>query len=259
MTHRHAEPLIRFVIGGVQKGGTSALARYLGRHPAIRLPEGKEAHVFDAPGFDEQATPAEIDTAFLPLFGPSAGTEIHGDATPFYIFHPRVVARIARYNPSMRWIVLLRDPIDRALSHFHMERARGNERRPFWLALMLEDWRLRGHTDDFSRGSRLRRFSYRARSDYAPQLHHLHANFPTHQILLLRSSDLMQAPHATLMRVCQFLGIQMPAGDRGDYEPVFAGDYRPWPAKGWRRRLLRWWWRHEFASQAELGLHWDDS
>ena len=51
-----AEPLVRFLVGGVQKAGTSALAQYLGLHPRLRLPTGKEAHVFDAPDFDDVVT-----------------------------------------------------------------------------------------------------------------------------------------------------------------------------------------------------------
>src|SRR5690606_6027750 len=138
-------PRIGFVIGGMQKAGTSALTNYLAEHPALRLPTGKEAHVFDAPAFDESATAADIDAAYAPHFPPGASDALHGDATPIYAFHPRLVARIARYNPAMRWIVLLRHPVDRALSHFHMERGRGKEYWPLWPAMLLERWRLRGH------------------------------------------------------------------------------------------------------------------
>jgi Sulfotransferase family len=89
------EPLIRFVIGGVQKGGTSALSRYLGAHPQLRLPRGKEAHLFDAPDFDDAWSTAEIDARYARAFDAADTSTLHGDATPFYVFHPRVVARIA--------------------------------------------------------------------------------------------------------------------------------------------------------------------
>ena len=46
-------PRVRFVIGGVQKVGTTALATFLGAHPGVALPDGKEAHLFDAPEFDD--------------------------------------------------------------------------------------------------------------------------------------------------------------------------------------------------------------
>src|SRR3546814_8903849 len=109
-------PLLSFVIGGAQKAGTSALARYLGAHPAIRLPRDKEAHVFDAPAFDEAGTAAQIDARFATHFDPAdqAHASLYGDATPIYLFHERFVQRIARYNPALRWHILLRDPVDRA-------------------------------------------------------------------------------------------------------------------------------------------------
>ena len=110
------EPRIRFLLGGVQKAGTSALARYLSTHPRLRLPIDKEAHVFDAPDFDEGWTPEQVDRRYADRFDDAGAGAIHGDATPFYVMHPRVVARIARYNPGMRWIVLLRDPVERARS-----------------------------------------------------------------------------------------------------------------------------------------------
>ena len=156
------EPRIAFLVGGVQKAGTSALAQYLRASPGLRLPADKEAHVFDGPDFDEGWSPAEVDAHHAhKLPGDVPGTLL-GDATPFYLFHPRCVARIARYNPAMRWIVLLRDPVERARSQHHMERERGHERLPLWLAVLLERRRLRGHADDLARGSRLRRCSYRA-------------------------------------------------------------------------------------------------
>jgi Sulfotransferase domain len=250
------EPLIRFVIGGVQKGGTSALSRYLGAHPQLRLPRGKEAHLFDAPDFDDAWSTAEIDARYARAFDAADTSTLHGDATPFYVFHPRVVARIARYNPAMRWIVLLRDPIQRALSHYHMERIRGHERWPFWAALLLERSRLRGQEANFERSSPMRRHSYRARGDYAAQLAVLQSHFPRDQILLLQSASLERDPSGTVAQACRFLGLEPPT-EPGDYARVFPGDYTRWPPGGWRDRLLRRWWRRELDAQACLGLAWD--
>lgn len=243
MTPTAPEPRISFLVGGVQKAGTSALARYLAAHPRLRLPRDKEAHVFDTTDFDDQWTPAQVDRRYASLFDEAADdVALLGDATPFYLVHPRVVARIARYNPNMRWIVLLRDPVERALSHFHMERQRGTEHWPLWPALLLERWRLRGHHEDLRRSSPLRRHGYRLRGDYARQLDVLHAHFPRAQVLLLRSERLREQPDACMREVCAFLGIDPPAAD-ASYPPVFVGDYPP-PGR-WTRGLLRWLLRHE--------------
>lgn len=217
-----SRPLIRFLIGGVQKGGTTALAGYLAAHPDVRLPLRKEAHVFDAPDFDEAWTPTDIDQRYRPLLPSDDG--LCGDATPIYIFHPRFVQRIARYNPAMRWILLLRDPAERAISHYHMERSRGLEWWPLWAALLFERWRLRGHHDDFTADSPLRTWSYRARGDYASQLDVLYANFPAQQVLLLRSEELATDPAGCLSRVHAFLGLAGPPPRT--LEPAFVGSYR---------------------------------
>ena len=59
-------PQVAFLIGGMQKAGTSALARYLRAHPSLRLPAGKEAHVFDMPAFDDTWSTADIDALYVP-------------------------------------------------------------------------------------------------------------------------------------------------------------------------------------------------
>jgi len=233
-------PLIQFVIGGVQKGGTTALARFMSAHPQIALPQGKEAHVFDAPDFDERWTSAQIDARYAAHFTQVADAALHGDATPIYCFHPRIVKRIAAYNPQMRWILLLRHPVERAISHYHMERRRHQESWPLWPALLLERWRLRGHWQDFSEHSPLRRYSYRARGDYARQLDTLYAHFTPEQILLLRTQDLAAQPAQTLTDIWSFLGVKSTIAAPTHYERIFTGDYRPILHRSLQFRLLTW-------------------
>ena len=130
-----AAPRIGFVIGGVQKGGTTALARFVSRHPALQLPDCKEAHVFDSPDFDESWGVEQIDERYGEHFPDGWHPEmLYGDATPIYCLHPHFVRRIAAYNPDMRWIVILRHPVERAISQYRMERARANESWPLWPA-----------------------------------------------------------------------------------------------------------------------------
>ena len=257
MTSSPAERLLHFVIGGVQKAGTTALAKYLGMQPGVLLPRDKEAHIFDAADFDDAADPSQVDARYLPLFGAADDTVMRGDATPIYLFMPQAIARIARYNPAMRWIVLLRDPVARAISQHHMERQRGDERWPLPLALLLEPWRLRRDAANVSPESSLRTHSYRARGDYAGQLDTLFVHFPRNQVLLLRSDALHSAPAATVSRACEFLGIPPPVPDQG-YAPEFIGDYPRIPHGSLRWRLLRWWFRRELTAMRErYGLCFD--
>lgn len=240
------EPLVRFVIGGVQKGGTSALARYLGSHPGIRLPAGKEAHVFDDPRAGDWSS-ARIEAAYQAHFPRvKPGSAMCGDATPIYCLHPHLIERIERYNPKMQWIILLRDPVDRAISHYYMERNRGHERLPLWAALLAEPWRLRGHHDDFSDDSALRRHSYCARGRYARQLDALHRRFAPDRILILRSMDLLTRPGDCMQRVYAFLGVPAPALAPA-FEPVFQGSYGSKSRHSWVRWALRQRFRRELS------------
>lgn len=249
-------PMVCFLIGGVQKAGTTALARYLSGHPSIALPREKEAHVFDAPDFDERWASSDIDGRYAGHFDAARADVRYGDATPIYCFHPVFVRRIAKYNPAMRWILLLRHPVDRAVSHYHMERARGNESWSFWPAMLLERWRLRGHEEDFSSASPLRLFSYRARGDYARQLDVLLSHFPWEQILLLHSRDLATAPDLVLSKVSEFLGVAPPVDET--YPRVFEGRYTPLSRTGWRWRLMAWLMRRSIcAARERYGLELD--
>lgn len=236
------EPRIRFLIGGVQKGGTSALAAYLSRHPSIALPDRrasdgppppgwhpawlKEAHVFDAPDYSAGWDVEVVDRRFARCFTAfGADGRLHGDATPATVFLPGVVDRVARYNPAMRWVLVLRDPVERAISHYYMERSRGAERLPLLAALLVERWRLRA-------GPRRaevawRQYSYQARSRYRAQLQALFARFPRAQVLVLANDDLAQQPAATVARVLRFLGLpDLPAGGQA-WPRVFDGGYVP--------------------------------
>ncbi len=226
------------MIGGAQKGGTTALATYLMDHPELALPRSKEAHVFDTPGFDERWDAARIDENFAEHFDPWSEGRIRGDATPITMFHPTLVARVARYNPSMRWLILLRDPVERAISHYFMERGRRLESRSLLAAVLLERRRLRGHRDDWSPNSPLRVCSYAARSRYTGQLEVLYEHFPPAQVLVLRSDDLALRTDQVLAQVTDFLGVSAAATTK--HQRVFEGSYRAPATFSPGRLALRW-------------------
>ena len=204
-------PRISFMIGGAQKCGTTALTEFLRLHPQVRLPSNKEAHIFDAPDFDDAAVAANIDARFAPWFEqPWQDSLLYGDATPISLFLEPAIRRAARYNPALRWIILLRDPAERAISHHAMERARGNESLALLPALLAEPWRMRRARGDLGWNSSLRNHSYRARGEYAAQLQRLLQHFPREQVLLLRSIDLAQDAAATVRRVYAHMGLAGP-------------------------------------------------
>lgn len=228
-----------FIIGGAQKCGTSAIARYLSAHPQVQLPGAKEAHVFDLPSFDDEWTTEDIDRRFDRHYaGEALPGVIRGDATPITLFHARLVARVARYNQRMKWIILLRDPVERAISHYFMERGRGKESRSLAVAIAAERFRLLRHMDDLSPESPLRIASYATRGRYCRQLDILFRHFPREQVLLLRSQDLNKEPRGTVAAALTFLGLE-PNLPLHAYPPVFEGRYSSPPMWSPGRWLLR--------------------
>lgn len=200
-------PLVDFMIIGAQKGGTNALYRFLRQHPGIGMSSRKEVHLFDAPEYSNDWTPERIDERYRPFFEPLDAERVRGEGTPIYLFFPEIARELGRYHPELKLIVLLRDPVERAISHYYMERSRGGERWPLWLALLCEPFRLRRCRDPRARGSAMRVASYRSRGLYSRQLRNLYRHFDPERVLILRTSELMERHDAVLRRVFAFLGV----------------------------------------------------
>jgi hypothetical protein len=193
--------LVDFVVGGVMKGGTTALSAFLDQHPEICMASGKEAHFFDT---DEHFGPGRRPDPdhYLSHFSPAPSARVLGDATPIYLYWEPVPARVAAYNPRMRWVLLLRQPVERAYSHWNMLWQNGQERLGFAEAVAAEPARLAAGPS-----GQCRVYSYLDRGFYARQLRRLFRVVPHRQVLVLRSEDLRRDHHATLRRIFAFLGV----------------------------------------------------
>ncbi|MFZ5705454.1 MAG: sulfotransferase domain-containing protein [Pseudomonadota bacterium] len=195
---------VDFLVSGVQKGGTSALFEYLREVPGLHLPDVKEAHFFDD---EEQDWDRPDEAAYHALFPDRPGR--WGEATPIYLYWPNAIERIARYNPAMRMILIFRDPVERAWSHWKMEYAKRKEREPF--AWCIREGRARLTPGDPQAPGHHRVFSYVERGYYGAQVERLLRSFPRTQCLFLRSEDLRTDPAGTIASVCAFLGVAPPA------------------------------------------------
>ena len=206
------EFLVDFLIGGTQKGGTTALAHFLNQHPEICLPAGKEAHFFDRPAYPNGADRAIIAQRYRTKFPDALRGRIVGEATPIYMYLPFVPERVHRYNPAMRWILLLREPVARAVSHYRMSRERGREWLPPGLAFRAETWRLwrARRLPTVAGRSSLRHHSYVDRGFYSAQIARIREWFPPEQLLVLTAESLRRQHEETLRAVYAFLGV----GDR---------------------------------------------
>jgi hypothetical protein len=204
VTPAATEPLVSFLVAGVQKGGTTALHSYLLEHPELNMGEPKEVHYFD----DEAETWARPDYARYHAAFASPGGRLSGEATPIYVYWPESLERIRAYNMAMRLILLFRDPVERAWSQWKMEYARGAETQPF--AWCVREGRSRVAESRDPPGHH-RVFSYVERGLYGAQLQRVYSLFPREQVLLLLADDLKQQPDQTLRRVCRFLDVAEPA------------------------------------------------
>ena len=205
------QPAVDFMIIGVQKGGTTALGQFLAQHPQIGMAEPKEIHLFDAEDYAPETPVADLDAHYRRHFPHCPAAQIRGEATPTYLFFPEIAPALKRYNPALKLIVLLRDPVQRALSAHRMQRTRGREHLPFALALLAEPWRLQRDRHPRRHRSATREHAYRRRGLYAAQLENLYAAFDSAQVLVLRSEDLRHHHEAVLHRVFNFLGVEQPA------------------------------------------------
>jgi len=194
------EKKVAFLVAGAQKSGTSALDAYLREHPELCFPREKELHFFDT---DRLFAVEPVDYApYHALFDPIPPQRLLGESTPAYLYWPHAVERIARYNAAMRFVILLRNPITRAYSHWNYERLVHREPLGFLDAVRAYAERQRTMTP-----GRAKRFAYVDRGYYTEQLKRLWAHFPLGQTLIFKSEQLLDDPAAVLARIAEFLGV----------------------------------------------------
>jgi len=228
--HRLTAPfrvLPDFLLIGTMKGGTTSLFRYLAQHPDVLPPFRKEIKYFDCNYFKGNAW----YRAHFPLHTKfTDGSKLTGEATPYYIFHPTAHERVASVLPQAKIIIILRNPIDRAYSHYqHMLRV-GREPLSFEDAIAAESERLVGEAEKVAADPRYPtykhlQYSYLARGDYLPQIQHWHARFATTQVLILQSENLYTKTTETMKETQAFLGLK--TWHPKDYGVFKEGAYEP--------------------------------
>lgn len=204
-----------FLIVGAQKAGTTSLFHYVGQHPCVRTPFRKEVHYFDRNYYRS----IEWYRSFFPserrLARNAKGSgALTGEATPDYMVLPCYQERMKKdLKPETKFVVCLRNPVDRAFSHFQMERNLGNEPEAnFERALDLEEDRLTGEvekicSDPSYDNYKFRHYSYKTRGRYSEQLKNLFSLFDRSQVYALKSEDLFCDPARVTKGVFDFLGL----------------------------------------------------
>jgi hypothetical protein len=199
-----------FVVIGAQRAGTTTLFFHLRRHPAIGDASRKEVHFFDS----EYARGDDWYRSFFPSDAAMRrkGERFAGEATPSYLFHPLAPARAAELLPDAGFLVMLRDPVDRAWSHYAHQVALGNEALSFDRAIAAEAERLEEEVDrvaaDPDRSAdRLRRYSYLARGNYAPQLERWFEAVGRARVHTIVSEEFFRDPEPAFRSLERFLEL----------------------------------------------------
>lgn len=186
-------PLPGFVIIGAQRAGTTSLYRWLWNQDDVARAFTKEVHYFDLHyEHGERWYKSHFDV-------PRPGI-ITGEASPYMLFHPLAPQRAARdLDASTRFIVLLREPVDRAISQYWHERNDNIEAEPIERAIALEAERLAGTEEVLLRGEHSfahQHYSYRARGEYAGQLRRWFDAVGRERMLVLEFERLFSDPMA---------------------------------------------------------------
>jgi hypothetical protein len=196
------------LIIGAQKGGTTSLFQYLVQHPRVLPPFRKEVHYFDF----NYAQGVQWYRGHFPYVHRLRAGAVTLDASPYYLVHPLVPQRVAELLPQVKLIAVLRNPVDRALSHYHHEVRGGREQLSFAEALDRESERLAGEEERLQNdpdyySPNHHRYSYIRRGRYVEQLRRWLQYFPPSQLLVLQSERLFRDPAATTATVHDFLGL----------------------------------------------------
>ena len=189
-----------FILAGAQKSGTTALHYFLSKHPNVTMGDQQEMHFFD----DDEAFAGEADYDSLHRHFPRvARSTIAGECTPSYLYWKPAAERIWQYNPKIKLLVLLRNPIDRAFAHWNMQRFKGREPLDFLEAVKEEKIRIAGAPP-----IEARRFAYVDRGLYAQQLKRFFQFFPREQVKVMKFEDFQTHQRGTLDSIFSFLGLK---------------------------------------------------
>ncbi len=206
-----------FFIGGVQKGGTTSLYYALTHHPQIIQAKNKETYYYGTtPNYEKglHHYRSFFATDFLKKRRESATgkTVLTLDASTNTIDSKEAALRILKDNPKAKIIFILRNPAERAYSHYKMSVKMGWELTDFEKALELEDRRIedgkKNVLSDSKHNFAYQRLGYRSRGIYVNHLEHWFKDFPNENILVTSSENFFNDPSKVFNSICAFLGIE---------------------------------------------------
>ena len=191
---------VNLLVCGVQKGGTSSLHEYLSKHPKVFMSKQKELHFFDNEKIFS-SIPVNINF-YHQHFNFKGNYKFYGESTPIYFYWNQSPFRIFSYNPDVKIIILLRNPIERAFSHWKMEFRKNNDSLNFTEAIKNENKRIK---IDLPFQHRI--YSYIDRGFYFEQIRRLKFYFKVENILFIKSESFFSNPQNEMNKIFDFLDL----------------------------------------------------
>ncbi|HEY5889149.1 MAG TPA: sulfotransferase domain-containing protein [Acidimicrobiia bacterium] len=208
-----------YIIAGAMRSGTTALNSYLRQHPEVGVSSNKETHFFDH-NFDNG-----LDW-YRDLFPEEGRFLAVGEATPNYMFSPPALDRIQQTLPEAKLVVMLRNPIDRAYSHYWHDRVRNKVSAEFD-EVVQNEINGEGSPD-----------AYLARGIYRPQIEEISRRFSSDSVLIQIFEEMASDPKIVYATVCRFIGVDDTFIPDGLGDPVNKYiEFRSLAARNWSRHL----------------------
>ena len=223
-----------FIIPGAQRSGTTFLFSQLVRHPEIADTWQKDTEFFTlnyGKGFRWYRGNFPLRAGNAVMTAKGRRPRISGEATGYYLFHPGAPKRVHDALPDVKLVVVLRNPVTRAISHYHHEARGGQEHLPMADAFDAERERLEGELEKVNADPAYyshshHRHTYLMRGLYLDQIRAWRAYYPPEQMLVLKSEDIFTDPDRVFPRIFAFLGVT-PTWTPPEFEPRNVGKYAP--------------------------------
>jgi len=178
---------VNYIGIGVSRSGSTWLSRCLAEHPDVYMPEKKELHFFDS-----ESNYAKGIDFYMHQYVDAPPRTVMGEFTPSYVYKKSTLERIHKHFPNAKLILVLRDPLERALSQYHQKKSKLFERaKSFPEALTGPHNHL-----------------YLDRGCYGTHLNHVYSVFPEKsQLLILQYEDIRDDPYTVAKSLYTFLGV----------------------------------------------------